>query len=67
MCKVLPTEKMLVGGDFIGYVDSVMGGFREVHEGFAIGQINDRGIKLLDWAVDKGLRFMNTCFQKRKS
>ena len=25
------------------------------------------GIRLLDWAVSKGLRLMNTCFQKRKS
>ena len=31
-----------------------------------IGQINDGGITLLDWAVDKGLRLMNTSFQKRK-
>ena len=31
-----------------------------------IGQINDGGIILLNWAVDKGLRLMNTCFQKRK-
>ena len=32
-----------------------------------IRQINDGGIKLLDWAVGKGLCLMNTCFQKRKS
>ena len=35
--------------------------------GFVIGQINDGGIRLSDWAVGKGLRLMNTCFQKRKS
>ena len=33
--------------------------------GFGIGQING-GIRLLDWAVGRGLRLMNTCFQKRK-
>ena len=44
-----------------------MGGFGEVHVGFRIGQINDGEIRLLDWAVGKGLRLINTCFQKRKS
>ena len=34
---------------------------------FGIGQINDGGIRLLDWAVGKGLHLMITCFQKRKS
>ena len=35
--------------------------------GLGIGQINDEGIRLLDWAVRKGMCLMNTCFQKRKS
>ena len=34
---------------------------------FGIGQINDGGIRLLDWAVGKGLHLMNSCFQKRKN
>ena len=33
---------------------------------FGIQQINDGGIRLLDWAVGKGLCLMNTCFQKRE-
>ena len=28
-----------------------MGGFGEVHGGFGIQQINDGGIRLLEWAV----------------
>ena len=67
MDKVVTSEKMLVGGDFNGPVGSGMGGFGEVHGGFGIGQINDGGIRLSDWAVGKGLHLMNTCFQKRKS
>ena len=67
MHKVVKSEKTLVGGDFSGHVGSDMGGFREVHGGFGIGQINDGWITLLDWAVVKGLCLMNTCFQKRKS
>ena len=67
MDKVMTSEKVLVGGDFNGHIGSDKGGFGEVHEGFRIGQINDGGIRLLDWAVGKGLRLMNNCFQKRKS
>ena len=67
MDKVVTSDNVLVGGDFNGHVGNDMGGFGEVHGGFGIGQTNDRGIRLLDWAVGKGLRLMNTCFQKRKS
>ena len=67
MDKVVTSDNVLVGGDFNGHVGSDMGGFGEVHGGFGIGQINDGEIRLLDWAVGKGLRLMNTCFQKRKS
>ena len=66
MDKVV-TSEALVGGDYNGHVGSDMGGFGEVHWGFEIGQINDGEIRLLDWAVGKGLRLMNICFQKRKS
>ena len=61
------TSEVLVGGDFNGHVGSDMGGFVEVYGGFGIAQINDGGIRLLDSVVGKGMRLMNTCFQKRKS
>ena len=68
MGKVVTSDNMLlVGGDFNGYFGSDMSGFGEVHGGFEIGQINDGGIRLLDWTVGKGLHLMNTCSQKRKS
>ena len=67
MDKVVTSEKVLVGGDFNGHVGSDMGCFGEVHGGFGVGQINDGGIRLLDWTVGKGLRLMNTCFQKWKN
>ena len=35
--------------------------------GFRIGQINDGGIRLLDWGVDKWLNLLNNFFEKRKS
>ena len=59
MNKVVRSKKVLVGGDFNGHVGSGMGGFEEVHGGFGIGQINDGGIRLLDWIVGKGLHLMN--------
>ena len=67
MDKVVTSEKVLVGGDCNGHVGSDMSGFGEVPWGLEIGQINDGGIRLLDWAVGKGLRLMNTCFQNRKT
>ena len=70
MDKVV-TSEVLVGVDFNGHVGSDMGGLGEVRGGWGGGvgiwHINDGGIRLLDRAVGKGLRLMNTCFQKRKS
>ena len=68
MDKVVTSEKVLVGADFNDHVGSDMGGFGEVHgRGFGTGQINDGGVRLLNWVVGKGLPLINTCFQKRKS
>ena len=67
MGQVTTRERVLVGSDFNGHVGSNMGGFGELHGSFGFGQIYDGGIRFLDWAVDKRLRLMNICFQKRKS
>ena len=67
MDKVVTSDNVLLGSDFNGHVGSDMGGFGKVHGGFGIVQINGGGIRLLDWAVGKGLHLMNTCFLKRKS
>ena len=64
MDKGVTSEKVWVGGDFNGHVRSDMGGFGEVHGGFGIGQVNDGGTRLLDCAVGKGLRLMNTVSRK---
>ena len=64
MDKVVTNDNLLVVSDFNSHVDSDMGGFGEVHGDFGIGQINDGGIRLSDWAVSKCL--INTCFQKSK-
>ena len=56
-----------MGGDFNYHVGGDMGGFGEVCGSSGIGEINDGRIRLLDYAVGKGLHLMNTCFQKKKS
>ena len=61
------TSEVLVGGDFNGHVGSDMGGFGEVHGDFGTGQINNGRIRLLTWAVGKGLHLMTTCCQRKKS
>ena len=53
--KFVTSKKVLVGGDINDHVGSDMGGFGEVRGGFGVGQINDGGIRLLDW--DLALNF----------
>ena len=62
MAKVV-TSEVLVGSDFNGHVGSDMGEvLKKFMGGLGNGQINDGGIRLLDWEVGKGLRLMNTYF-----
>ena len=64
MAKVVTSEVLVgSGSDFNGHVGSDMGEvLKKFMRGLGIGQINDGGIRLLDWEVGKGLRLMNTCF-----
>ena len=62
----MTSEKVLVGGNFNGHDGSVW----VVLETFIrvwVRKIDNSGMRLLDWAVGKGLGFMNSCFQKKKS
>ena len=54
MDKVVTSEKVLVGGDFNGYVASDMGGFREINGGLGIGQINNGGSNYWTGQLVKG-------------
>ena len=44
-----------------------MGGFGDVFIRVWVRKIDNSGMRLLDWAVGKGLGLMNNCFQKKKS
>ena len=66
MDKSVTSEKVLVGGNFNGHVGSVW----VVLETFIrvwVRKIDNSGMRVLDWAVGKGLGFMNSCFQKKNS
>ena len=58
-------DKVVGWGEFNGNVGYDMGGLGKVHGVFGIGQDNDGGVRLMDWAVGKGLCLMNMCFKKR--
>ena len=60
IATVVTSVKVFEGDNFNCHVGSDLGGFGEVHSGFRIGQTNDGGIRLLDWAVGKGLCLINT-------
>lgn len=34
--------------------------------GYAIGQTNDGGVRLMDWAVGKGMNLMNQFLEKHR-
>lgn len=67
MDKDLRSEKVSVGEDFNGYLGCDADCFLEDHGGFRNGQVNGEEVRLVEWAFGKGLRLMNTCFEKRKT
>ena len=48
-------RRVLVVGDSDDYNCSHVGSFGRVHRDFEIERINDGGVRLMDWAVDKEL------------
>ena len=66
MDQSVTSEKVLVGGNFNGHVGSVWVAL-ETFIRVWVRKIDNSGMRLLDWAVGKGLGLMNSCFQKKKS
>ncbi|KAF3658415.1 putative pre-mRNA-processing factor 6-like [Capsicum annuum] len=54
------SEKIVVAGDFNGYIGALPGGFGDVHGGFGFGERNEEGATLLDFArllvMDLGIK-----------
>ena len=53
--RVVVKDKVLIGGDFNVHFGIEPFGFCEIHWGLDIGQWNDGGVWMLDWAVGKGI------------
>jgi hypothetical protein len=61
------SEKLFIGGDLNGHVDSTRVGFNGVHEGFGYGSRNQEGEGILNFALAYDLIITNTLFRKRVS
>jgi hypothetical protein len=61
------SEKLFIGGDLNGNVDSTRVGFNGVHEGFGYGSRNQEGEGILNFALAYDLIITNTLFRKRVS
>ncbi|XP_043687728.1 uncharacterized protein LOC122638941 [Telopea speciosissima] len=58
-------DKIIIGGDLNGHVGRDHRGFEEVHGGYGVGERNEEGISVLDFAIAFDLCITNTFFKKR--
>ncbi|XP_043710423.1 uncharacterized protein LOC122659376 [Telopea speciosissima] len=58
-------EKIVIGGDLNGLVGRDRRGYEEIHEGYGVGERNEEGISVLDFAIAFDLCIANTFFKKR--
>ena len=63
--EIPASEKIYIGGDFNGHVGEDRLGYEMVHGGYGIGNRNDLGESILDFAMAYGLVLVNTYFKKR--
>jgi hypothetical protein len=61
------SEKLFIGGDLNGHIDSTRIGFNGVHGGFGYGSRNKEGEGILNFTLAYDLFVMNTLFRKRDS
>ena len=64
---ILIREKLFIGGDLNGHVETSRDGFDNVHGGFGFGERNESGNLFLDFALSYDLILANTWFRKRVS
>lgn len=60
------SEKIFIGGDFNGHIRHLPIGYDDVYEGFGLGDRNDEGSALLDFARAFGLVVVNSKFSKKE-
>nr|XP_016457405.1 PREDICTED: uncharacterized protein LOC107781244 [Nicotiana tabacum] len=66
VCSIPPSERLIIGGDFNGYIGSSVGGYTEVHGGIGFRERNGGGTTLLDFAKAFDLVIANSSFPKRE-
>lgn len=64
---ILIIEKILIGGDFNGHIDTTSGDFDDVYKEFHFGERNRGGMSLLDFATTFEVVIANSCFSKREN
>jgi hypothetical protein len=68
MVREVPSnEKLFIGGDLNGHVDTIRGRFEMVHESFGYDEQNQEGEDILNFAIAYDLIVANTFFRKKKS
>ena len=65
--RVPSGKKLLIGGDLNGHVGTDRDGFESIHGGFGIGDRNEAGNDILEFARAYDLSIMNTWFKKQES
>ncbi|KAK4365002.1 hypothetical protein RND71_016360 [Anisodus tanguticus] len=60
------TEKLFVKGDLNGDIGILPGGYDNVHGGFGLGDMNWRGVALLEFARAFGMVITNSRFLKKE-
>ena len=60
-------EQLIIGGDLNGHVGSGRDGFESVHGGFGMGNRNEAGSGIMEFAQAYDLSIMNTWFKKQES
>ncbi|XP_043710378.1 uncharacterized protein LOC122659315 [Telopea speciosissima] len=58
-------EKIIIGGDLNGHVGRERRGYEEVHGGYRVGERNEEGTSVLDFAIAYDMCIANTFFKKR--
>ena len=61
---VSPNERVLIAGDFNGHVGERTEGYEGVHGGRGLGERNEEGERLLEFADSTGMAVVNTFFEK---
>ncbi|PHT67931.1 Long chain base biosynthesis protein 2a [Capsicum annuum] len=59
-------EKIVVAGDFNGYIRVFSEGYDDVYGGFGFGERNEKGVALLDFARAFGMVAENSSFSKEE-